>query len=233
MAKKDDLKNKICDFFLKNQNPSDKVVHNWAEKNGYKFEDVEKEIYKLTTRFVNLCKGGLSKGEEPKDLDPKELKMGIGVEREHVVGDDDVVRKIALDHLTEHKTYYTALKEMEKKLEESKKEASMRDAILKLTFVANDLDGKGFKKEADRVDKVIEAALWRTKDVSISSSIVEDNLKVAREAVEKAADTLSTYAGGEKKIPTSDARILIRQSIDDAIRALVQADHHLGKKNVG
>jgi hypothetical protein len=63
-----------------------------------------------------FMKGGKSKGQEPPDLDPEELAMGIKVEMEHT--DDPVIaRKIALDHLTEFPgVYYTALKAMEEVL---------------------------------------------------------------------------------------------------------------------
>lgn len=60
---------------------------------------------------------GKSKGQEPPDLDPAELEMGIKVEMEHTT-DPKVARKIALDHLTEFRSYYTALKAMEEALKE-------------------------------------------------------------------------------------------------------------------
>ena len=118
IARAQDLHEKLCEFFLDNQNPNDKKVHEWAEKNNYKPQEVEREIYKMATEYVNVCKGGLSKGEEPKDLDQKELRMGIKVEKEHTKS-AAMARKIALDHLHEHRNYYTALKEMEKNLEKA------------------------------------------------------------------------------------------------------------------
>lgn len=62
--------------------------------------------------FTAFMMGGKSKGRNPSDLDPDELKLGIEVELEHT-DDKTVARKIALDHLTEHPLYYTALKAME------------------------------------------------------------------------------------------------------------------------
>jgi len=65
---------------------------------------VSKEIYDLVQKH-----------------DQKEIKMGIAVEREHDVGDTDVVQsdldvlKIALAHLEEDPEYYTHLKAMEDK----------------------------------------------------------------------------------------------------------------------
>jgi len=56
---------------------------------------------------------GLTEG----DVDPEQLKRGIEVEMEHTK-DPDTAKKIALDHLAEFRTYYTALDEMEERLRE-------------------------------------------------------------------------------------------------------------------
>jgi hypothetical protein len=51
------------------------------------------------------------------EVDPKELKMGIEVEKEHskvLKGDKKKIRQVALDHLKELPDYYTRLKKMEK-----------------------------------------------------------------------------------------------------------------------
>lgn len=53
------------------------------------------------------------KGITEKDVDPKELKMGIKVEMEHTT-DPLVSKEIALDHLAEIPDYYTRLEKMEK-----------------------------------------------------------------------------------------------------------------------
>ena len=47
-----------------------------------------------------------------KDVDPKELKMGIEVEREHT-SDPKIAERIAKDHLAEIPDYYTRLAVME------------------------------------------------------------------------------------------------------------------------
>ena len=47
----------------------------------------------------------------PKDVDQKELKEGIKVEKEHT-DKPCVAKKIALDHLKEDKKYYTKLKSL-------------------------------------------------------------------------------------------------------------------------
>ena len=51
-------------------------------------------------------------GTTEKDVDPKELKMGIEVEMEHTK-DKSVAKQIALDHLAEDPKYYTKLKEID------------------------------------------------------------------------------------------------------------------------
>jgi hypothetical protein len=51
------------------------------------------------------------------EVDPKQLKLGIEIEKEHskvVKGDMKKIRQIALDHLKELPDYYTRLKKMEK-----------------------------------------------------------------------------------------------------------------------
>ena len=60
-------------------------------------------------------------GKKPSDFDPKQVAMGVEVEKEHT-DDPDVAKTETIDHLTEFRNYYTGLKEMEDKL---KKQASV------------------------------------------------------------------------------------------------------------
>jgi len=46
------------------------------------------------------------------DFDPRELKMGIKVEKEHT-DSDEIAKAIAKDHLAECATYYSRLEVME------------------------------------------------------------------------------------------------------------------------
>jgi hypothetical protein len=65
---------------------------------------------------------GMSRSEDkkPSEVDPKELAVGIKIEREH--SDNPKVQKeIAMDHLTEHPKYYTGLVKMEKELTKAEK----------------------------------------------------------------------------------------------------------------
>jgi hypothetical protein len=111
---KDDLEAELAKFLFENPNPADDVIHAWAEKRKLNVHEVEKTIYRLATKFANVLFGGRAskKGFESKDADPKELKMGIEVEKEHT-SDADVAEVIALSHLSELKDYYTRLKKME------------------------------------------------------------------------------------------------------------------------
>lgn len=113
-----EIDKKIFIFLKENKNPTDAQVHTFAEKENIDVHDIEKAIYKLATMFVRLKTEGLAakKGITEKDVDPKELRMGIKVEKEHI-NDDDIAKKIALDHLAEIKNYYTLLNKMEKEAE--------------------------------------------------------------------------------------------------------------------
>lgn len=55
---------------------------------------------------------GVGKNLTEKDVDPKQLEMGIKIEMEHTKN-RKLARRIALDHLYEDPKYYTKLKKME------------------------------------------------------------------------------------------------------------------------
>ena len=67
----------------------------------------------------DLIDQGLAAREDvsEEDVDPDELARGIEVEKEHT-DDEDVAKKIALDHLAEIPDYYTRLDKMEQDAEE-------------------------------------------------------------------------------------------------------------------
>lgn len=56
-------------------------------------------VAKRGARGARLC---------PEDVDQRQLRMGIKVEREHG-GTREQACSIALDHLAEHRRYYTKL----------------------------------------------------------------------------------------------------------------------------
>ena len=100
--------------------PTDKEVQEIAGQMDAKdseklIQDAGKGDYDLGA----LMKDGLAAkaGLKPEDFDPKQLEMGIRVETEEHSANRDVAQKIAMDHLAEYNDYYTALDEMEKKLE--------------------------------------------------------------------------------------------------------------------
>ena len=68
----------------------------------------------MTFSFSSFFLGPNKKGLKESDVDPKELEMGIEVEKEHTV-DEETAKRISLDHLAEIPNYYTLLKKMEAK----------------------------------------------------------------------------------------------------------------------
>ena len=109
-----DMKTAVIQFFLDNPAPDDEVLHAWAEEQGYNVDDVEEIAYQLASKQANLETGGKAPeaGVGEENVDPDELAMGIEVEKEHT-SDEEIAKKIALDHLAEIPDYYTRLKAME------------------------------------------------------------------------------------------------------------------------
>jgi hypothetical protein len=107
----DDLRDKIMEFFRKNPNPPDKVIHDMADRLKIDPDELETEIYSVLSAFLahgNFNESGKSESDIPED----ELEMGIKVEMEHTIC-PKISRRIALDHLSEFPDYYTRLKKME------------------------------------------------------------------------------------------------------------------------
>ncbi len=104
----------VIEFLSANPAPSDPEVHDFAEGIGEDTEAVEAAFYALAGKFVEVLMAGRAneKGFSVEDAAPDELAMGVKVEMEHT-GNKDLAQRIALDHLAEAPTYYTALKEME------------------------------------------------------------------------------------------------------------------------
>jgi len=112
-----DVEEDLINLLVKNPNPKDSVIHAWAEKNKKNVHKIEGEIYKLATIAAQFLAGGRAKEKNftEKDANKKELALGIKVEAEHIAN-KEIAKRIALDHLAESNSYYTALAEMEKKL---------------------------------------------------------------------------------------------------------------------
>lgn len=98
--------------------------------------------------------GGLGDDADISDFDPKEVEMGLKVEREHT-DDEEIVQEIVTDHLTEIPDYYTRLKKME---DAAKKEGNARRAEIR----------------AENTPKQVEAVLLKRLD---ESSELYDKLK--------------------------------------------------------
>ena len=69
----------------------------------------------LYEQLKNKIPGGLADKKDPSNYDPEQLRRGIEVELEHT-DDREIAQEIAMDHLEEFPTYYTALDNMEKGL---------------------------------------------------------------------------------------------------------------------
>lgn len=67
--------------------------------------------------WADTLSGGLADSKDPGDFDPEQLSLGAQTELEHTE-DPHKALEIAMDHLTEHPRYYTALQEMEDELED-------------------------------------------------------------------------------------------------------------------
>ena len=103
-----DLHEEIIKWFMKNPNPPDDKIHALADKMGIDPHKFEGHIYMILSDLIHA---GRSKNFTGK-YDPKELAMGIEVEKEHLPY-PCIAKKIAMDHLAEIPDYYTRLKKME------------------------------------------------------------------------------------------------------------------------
>lgn len=85
--------------------------------------------------------GGLADKKKPEDFDQKELAAGEKVEAEHT-SDPKLRREIAMDHLREFpRGYYSALREMEQKLE--KKSGLDRSTSLSISTTGSEKEWGG------------------------------------------------------------------------------------------
>lgn len=108
-------------YILTTNKIDEELINNISKKLNIPINLINNEIYEILSTFLN---GGMFI-EENKPIewfDKKELKIGEQIEKEHLSKTSKytstLARRIALDHLTEIKDYYTRLVKME---EESKK----------------------------------------------------------------------------------------------------------------
>jgi len=108
--KEEQVMGSIVEFFSSHEKPSDADIHKLAEDLGIDEHKFKEKIYQILSSFWNA---GRYK-ENPVEPDPEELKKGIEVEMEHTTN-KALAKRIALDHLSEMKDYYTKLAKMESK----------------------------------------------------------------------------------------------------------------------
>jgi hypothetical protein len=117
-----DVYEKVFSFLENNPFPDDDDLHKYTDKEKINTHSFEEVVYAIASSFIA---GGRAKSKKitEKDVDAKELEMGIKVEHEHLTSEKDskwgdkltkiMAKRIALDHLAEMKNYYTELKKME------------------------------------------------------------------------------------------------------------------------
>ena len=110
----------------------------------------------------DIMPGGKGDNKSPKNVDPKELAMGIKVEMEHTKN-AKLAKEIAMDHLTEDSHYYSKLKK-----------AGLADELTEDLAL-----GCGNDKDMGQGDKMAQAAGLASMDPQEpdDSSIVEPNTK--------------------------------------------------------
>lgn len=106
-AKAEDLDNKIVALVMRNPNPKDEIIHNFAEQNGLQPAQVEERVYSLLSDMLGVQRNGTV-----SNISEEELRRGIQIEMEHTTN-KVIAGKIATDHLTEIKNYYQWLTWME------------------------------------------------------------------------------------------------------------------------
>jgi hypothetical protein len=98
---------------LKKRKPFD--VRHYGKPGAYRV------VRRVALRYAaTAIPGGIARGMSPSDFDQDELKAGIKVEQEHLIGGGyskaearAKAQDIAMDHLAEIPDYYTRLKKME------------------------------------------------------------------------------------------------------------------------
>jgi hypothetical protein len=124
---------KIRELLKKNPSPSDEVIHELAEEMGIHPSMLEAKVYAMLGKELKTAQ----KHDHVPDsaFNPKQLAMGIKVEKEHT-DDPEKAKEISKDHLAEFPDYYTRLKKMEAEGEKAKEGSfhlGFRDELTKLT----------------------------------------------------------------------------------------------------
>jgi len=90
------------------------VISSFANERKIDKFDVEEMLYEWAKKYVQFMKSGRAhdKGIDEVSVDQNELYKGITVEQEHTPN-EEMAKRIALDHLAEMPDYYTKLAQME------------------------------------------------------------------------------------------------------------------------
>ena len=105
--------NIIIKYFKENPNPTDDMIHDFAESMGLDHDQLENIIYKVLTKLI-MKQPGKHNDVPDEEFDPEQLAMGIDIEKEHT-DCPNTAKSIAKDHLYSCPKYYTYLVEMEEK----------------------------------------------------------------------------------------------------------------------
>jgi len=162
-AKKKTAREQIIEFYKANKKPSFRKLKKFIKVNNVNRKEAYDESCEFAKRYVEFLTGGRSQGVPPKDMIKEEEAKGILVEYEHTPYQDDA-NKIVWDHLAEVQHYYTMLSHGEKILDEigdgskaPKVELKKIKTVKALADLANRLDKKGFYKEAEEIDNLVES----------------------------------------------------------------------------
>ena len=117
-TKSKDVKTSLIIYLKKYPTASPQDVFQWARRMFFNPDDVDRLLVEYAAKYADFLSSGRSteKSVGEEEVDQTELRTGIQIETEHTT-DLETAKKIALDHLAEHKDYYTALVAMEKALE--------------------------------------------------------------------------------------------------------------------
>jgi hypothetical protein len=117
----------IMGFPLEEDHNADTLMEDGGMYNEPMYQIAENKMknwYKKAKKWEDKIPGGNADGKTPDDFERSQVERGKEVEFEHT-DDPDTAREITMDHLEEHKDYYTGLEHMEnmlKEIEERSKE---------------------------------------------------------------------------------------------------------------
>jgi hypothetical protein len=96
----------------------------FLESKGLTYEDGQRCLFKMASRFAKFMSTGKSNGNIPNNI--KQLAAGIVVEKEHC-DDFEIQLKIASDHIYEFENYYIPfLRYIEKMMEYNRDSISIK-----------------------------------------------------------------------------------------------------------